>query len=189
MGLRPSPAAFLFFVLACWTNMVIAFTLGFAVAAAFPGDLAPAVVLPCFATLHAMVAGFLVSKATLPPVWRWLYWISYEQWTFSALMINQFGGAEYDAYCSQGGANSTLSALLLSLPAPQRQPAASLAAALGGPAAASACLPLRGDDLLAAFGLDDGRTAWFSLGCAAATAPALMLLFYVGVRTVRHERR
>jgi hypothetical protein len=52
----------------------------------------------------------------------------------------------------------------------------------------TSCEPLRGNDLLEAFDLN-GRSKWVSLGYAALTFPVLCVLFYWGVRTVRHERR
>ncbi len=143
-------------------------------------------------------------------IWRWLYTISYEQWLWSALMINQFDGQEYSAYCH--GAGSTLEAVAALLPGPALAPPAQLgqlagatdasprtrckcvntapllrsllAAALGS----TSCQPLRGSDLISMFDLG-GRNKWGSLGYAALTFPALCVFFYAGVRSVRHERR
>jgi hypothetical protein len=130
-----------------------------------PGEIAPAVLLPCYATLNTLVAGFLITQNTIPSalgvlcslhtrltnglrvlsctsrarpglraparrfssgavIWRWLYTISYEQWLWSALMINQFDGQEYSAYCH--GAGSTLEAVAGLLPGPALAPPAQL---------------------------------------------------------------
>ena len=141
-------------------------------------------------------------------IWRWLYTISYEQWLWSALMVNQFEGQAYSDYCH--GAGSTLEAVAGLLPGPALAPPAQLAtmagacpqrgvalsacgsrfgarrraAALGS----TGCSPLRGSDLLDTFELNE-RSKWASLGYAALTFPVLCLAFYVGVRNVRHEHR
>ena len=31
-----------------------------------PGEIAPAVMLPCYATLNTLVSGFLITKNTIP---------------------------------------------------------------------------------------------------------------------------
>ncbi len=207
----------------------------FTFASVLPGEVAPAVLLPCFATLHTLVAGFLITHNTIPSasrglgdmrcaaltpppyapptlavIWRWLYTISYQQWLWSALMINQFRGQSYSAYCR--GAGSTLEAFAQLLPGPAVAPPQQLAALAGAcrmqhaasrcahaaltahrssaPAAlgSTGCEPLHGDDMLGAFDLRS-RSKWVSLGYAALTFPVLCLLFYLGVRHVRHEKR
>jgi hypothetical protein len=49
-------------------------------------------------------------------IWRWLYTVSYQQWLWSALMVNQFADNAYSAFCH--GAGSTLEALAGILPGP-----------------------------------------------------------------------
>ena len=137
-------------------------------------------------------------------IWRWLYTISYEQWLWSALMVNQFEGQAYSDYCH--GAGSTLEAVAGLLPGPALAPPAQLATMAGAwplcPSAAhmltaplraaalgsTGCSPLRGSDLLDTFELN-ARSKWASLGYAALTFPVLCLAFYIGVRNVRHEHR
>ena len=62
-------------------------------------------------------------------IWRWLYTISYEQWLWSALMVNQFEGQAYSDYCH--GAGSTLEAVAGLLPGPALAPPAQLATMAG----------------------------------------------------------
>ena len=62
-------------------------------------------------------------------IWRWLYTISYEQWLWSALMINQFAGHQYAQYCH--GAHSTLEAVAGLLPGPAMAPPDQLATYAG----------------------------------------------------------
>ena len=62
-------------------------------------------------------------------IWRWLYTISYEQWLWSALMVNQFEGQAYSDYCH--GAASTLEAVAGLLPGPALAPPAQLATMAG----------------------------------------------------------
>ena len=73
-------------------------------------------------------------------IWRWLYTISYEQWLWSALMLNQFDGQAYSEYCH--GAGSTLEAVAGLLPGPALAPPAQLATMAGAcPHALSVVLP------------------------------------------------
>ena len=58
------------------------------------------------------------------------------------------------------------------------------AAAIGS----TGCKPITGSRILSTFYLD-GRNKWLSLGYAAASLPVFFLVFYLGVRNVRHERR
>ena len=75
------------------------------------GEIAPAAALPSLATLFSLTAGFLVNARTMPPVWAWLHWLAYEQWIFSALMVNQFSGQQYTDYCNGGNSTNFLSSL------------------------------------------------------------------------------
>jgi hypothetical protein len=38
----------------------------FTFASMLPGEIAPAVLLPCYATLNTLVAGFLITQNTIP---------------------------------------------------------------------------------------------------------------------------
>lgn len=66
VGLRDDPGAFLFFVFAVWINQCVAMVVGFTLCSVLKGDIAPAILLPVWATLHSLVAGFLVSYNTMP---------------------------------------------------------------------------------------------------------------------------
>ena len=70
-------------------------------------------------------------------IWRWLYTVSYEQWLWSSLMINQYDGQAYSDYCH--GAGSTLEAVAGLLPGPALAPPAQLAAMAGASASPRAC--------------------------------------------------
>lgn len=186
VGLRPSPPRFLFFALVCFANLCTAMLVGYTLASALPGDVAPLVLLPSFATLHTLCTGFLISRSALPALWRWLYTISYEQWLWRALMLNQHRGAAYSAYCDGGSTADALVALLPASVSPAAR--AELRVATNFLAGSDGCVPLQGDDVLLAFGLHGG-TQWAALGWAALWVPALAALFYAGVRCVRHDRR
>lgn len=43
----------------------------FTLSSVVPGEIAPLILLPCFATLNTLVAGMLVTRSTLPVIWRW----------------------------------------------------------------------------------------------------------------------
>ena len=129
-----------------------------------------------------LVGGFFIRKVTIHAVWIWLYWISFIQWTWSALMANEFGGAEFFDHCDAESVADLFGAMPLS---PSQERALSLYAASrsGQP-----CEPILGDTVLASFELDD-RDKWLSLGYAACSLPVFVLTFYLGVRHVKHERR
>lgn len=74
-------------------------TLGLAIGALFIGEAIPSVVLPVYITLNMLVCGFFVREETIPVIWKWLYDISFMQWIFSALCINQFQHQEYNQIC------------------------------------------------------------------------------------------
>ena len=182
VGLNPSPEAFAFFVLAAVVNFAIAMLVGFTIAAGIRGEVGPAVFLPVFTTLNMLVGGFFIRKVTIHAVWIWLYWISFIQWTWSALMANEFAGAEFFDHCDAESVADLFGAMPLS---PSQERALSLYAASrsGQP-----CEPIPGDTVLASFELND-RDKWLSLGYAACSLPVFVLTFYLGVRHVKHERR
>lgn len=182
VGLNASTSAFAFFVLAAVVNFAIAMLVGFTIAAGIRGEVGPAVFLPVFTTLNMLVGGFFIRKVTIHAVWIWLYWISFIQWTWSALMANEFGGAEFFDHCDAESVADLFGAMPLS---PSQERALSLYAASrsGQP-----CEPILGDTVLASFELDD-RDKWLSLGYAACSLPVFVLTFYLGVRHVKHERR
>jgi hypothetical protein len=74
-------------------------TLGLAIGALFIGEAIPSVVLPVYITLNMLVCGFFVREETIPVIWKWLYNISFMQWVFSALCINQFQHQQYNQIC------------------------------------------------------------------------------------------
>jgi ABC-type multidrug transport system permease subunit len=52
--------------------------------------------------MFMLLAGFFIRANTITGWWKWLYWISYMQWAYAAMMINQFKGQAYAELC-QGG--------------------------------------------------------------------------------------
>jgi len=43
----------------------------FTISSMLPGDVWPNILLPVFATLNLLVVGFLVTRDTIPIIWRW----------------------------------------------------------------------------------------------------------------------
>lgn len=143
----------------------------------------PAVFLPVFTTLNMLVGGFFIRKATIHAIWIWLYWISFIQWTWSGLMVNEFGGNEYTDHC---GTTSSLTALFGAMPlSPQQQQALRFFQASR---ATGQCDPILGNSVLASFDLN-GRDKWVSMGWSACSIPVFVVTFYLGVRFVKHEKR
>ena len=183
--LRMDAEALLFFALCTFVNLMIAMLVGFTLSSVLPGEVAPMVLLPCYATLNTLVTGFLLTRATIPVIWRWLYTLSYEQWLWSALMVNQFEGQSFDRLCQ--GHNTTLQAVTAVFPGGVNATAAQLGL-LSMLVHDTSCRPIQGTTLLAAFSLES-RSKWSSLGYSALTFPCLCAAFYTGVRCVKHERR
>lgn len=183
VGLNDDAAKFGFFMLSMGVNFTIAMLVGFTIAAAIAGEVGPAVFLPVFTTLNMLVGGFFIRKATIHGIWIWLYWISFIQWTWSALMVNEFGSMEYRDHCN---GTSSLVDMFGTMPmSPQQQGALQFFEASR---AAGQCDPILGDSVLASFE-QAGRDKWVSLGWSACSIPVFIVTFYVGVRFVRHEKR
>lgn len=53
--------------------------------------------------IFMLFTGFLQSGALIPPWWIWMYYASLFRYSFSALMINEFGGTENAAILVQFG--------------------------------------------------------------------------------------
>ena len=103
-----------FNVLANFVNMTCAMLLGYTISATVPGEVGPGVVLPVFATLNMLVSGFFVRCETIPFIWKWLYEISWMQWSWSAVMSNEFGGnVEFLDHCTPEGLDDMFTQLNL----------------------------------------------------------------------------
>eukprot|EP00216_Chloropicon_sp_CCMP2111_P003023 CAMPEP_0198238714 /NCGR_PEP_ID=MMETSP1446-20131203/4304_1 /TAXON_ID=1461542 ORGANISM="Unidentified sp, Strain CCMP2111" /NCGR_SAMPLE_ID=MMETSP1446 /ASSEMBLY_ACC=CAM_ASM_001112 /LENGTH=768 /DNA_ID=CAMNT_0043921181 /DNA_START=419 /DNA_END=2725 /DNA_ORIENTATION=+ len=94
-GLRESAYSYIFFNLTLWTLNFAAVMLTLSVASASPNVEIAGAAVPLVMTLNFFVGGFMVLADKIPVWWNWLYRISYVQWGFSALMVNQFSGEEY----------------------------------------------------------------------------------------------
>lgn len=100
--------SYIFFNLTLWTLNFAAVMLTLAVASASPNVEIAGAAVPLVMTLNFFCGGFMVLSDKIPVWWKWLYQISYVQWGFSALMINQFEGQEFPQCYSlseQGGAS------------------------------------------------------------------------------------
>ena len=189
VGFDDDVKTFGFFFTACVVNFSTAMLIGFSIAAAIRGEVGPAVVLPVFTTLNMLVGGFFIRRVSIHALWIWLYWISFIQWTWSALMTNEFQGREFYDHCggdvANGGA-AGINDLVGELPlTPDQTRGLELYASSR---ADRPCEPVLGDTVLASFDLDK-RDKWLSLLYAACSTPAFLLTFYLGVRFVKHERR
>ena len=94
-GLHEDFYAYMFLNLALWTLNFAAVMLTLAVASASPNVEIAGAAVPLVMTLNFFVGGFMVLADKIPSWWKWLYKISYVQWGYSALMINQFQGRKY----------------------------------------------------------------------------------------------
>ena len=168
VGLQGGGMEFFFFALVFYvTNqcaMVIAFTIG----AFCPGESLPSVVVPFVSTINSLVAGFLVLKQSMPSFMRWLYYISYYQWSWGALMVNQFKGGTYEEHCKLENSGNAPGVF-------------SMVDELMNIASNGTCIPILGDEILRGFELQE-RDKWESLLNAFWTYPVFTLLFWLALR-------
>jgi len=170
VGLWPAAPAFFFLTLVVFVCTMNATALGFALAIILDQPVLPQAVMTVWHTLNMLCAGFLVPGCQVPPWWRWLYWISYHQWAWSAAMLNEFQHHVYRNPCGSSCAAGPLGGLDID------QLAASL---LGDGVAADGTCAFDGEFALEGFGLA-GRSKWASLGFAALTFPPAVLAFALG---------
>ena len=182
IGLNPSAGSFFFFFLANFVNLNIAMLIGCAIAAAIPGDVGPAVILPIVGTLNMLVGGFFIRARTIHEMWKWLYTLSFIQWAWSAVMVNEYSGRLFYDHCESetGGLDDLLEQLSL--------PESSVRLLRLFFSSQDECEPINGDSVLNTFDLAQ-RNKFTSLLYAALSIPVYFLIFYAGVKHIRHERR
>lgn len=188
------------------SSQVLAMTLGLAIGAIFLGEAIPSVILPVYITLNMLVCGFFVREETIPIWWHWLYDISFMQWVFSALCINQFENQEYNQICEgtlhpprspapysfkfvetdvQLGCGIAPVTEGLDLPLTDAIPidiSADMLDAIFGE-----CQPIQGEAILMMFGISN-RGKWLSLGYACCSFPVLLVMTYFAVKFIRHTK-
>ena len=93
MGLRAGAAHFFtfLFVFVAFNAAVGALALGLAAALGSPGK--TVLVMNLVLLVGVLFAGFLANKASIPPVLRWLTWLSVFRYAWEAMVINELTGA------------------------------------------------------------------------------------------------
>mmetsp|Transcript_14129 Transcript_14129/g.35702 ORF Transcript_14129/g.35702 Transcript_14129/m.35702 type:complete len:303 (+) Transcript_14129:1-909(+) len=185
--LKMTPYGFFFYTFASFVVNMVATAIAFSAASNIHIDFLPQALCTVWNTLNVLVAGFFLPKCQIPKWWSWLYWISYQQWTWSALMINQFGSesgkdmtmgdtqceASFDsgAKCSDGIGN-----LLNRLPM--------LFRSIGFDNSTNQCDAMN-SFTLNMFNLGPGNKThenqWLCLLYASLSLPLFLVLFYIGV--------
>jgi len=182
VGFNPSFSAFCFFVLTSFINFTIAQLIGCTISAAIPGEIGPASLLPIIATLNMLVGGFFIRAKTIHDMWKWLYTVSFIQWVWSALMVNEYQGRQFFDHCDSttGGLDDLVDQLSL--------PESSVQLLRMFAANQNECDPITGESVLRTFSLES-RNRWSSLLYASLSVPVYLFTFYLGVSRVRHEKR
>ena len=186
IGLKLTPYAFFFYVLVSFTGNMVSTTIAFSVAANIHIDFLPQAICTVWNTLNILVSGFFLPKCQIPVWWIWLYWISYQQWIWSALMLNQFGdqsGTEADVASGacensfESGAKCTdgIGTLLNRLPL--------LFRGLGLDGSEGNQCTAMNNFTLNMFAIGEGAHAnqWLCLLYAALSMPVFFALFYLGI--------
>ena len=168
VGLAGGGMEFFFFALVFFVTNQCAMTIAFTVGAACPGESLPSVVVPFISTINSLVAGFLVLKNSIPAFMRWLYYLSYYQWAWGALMVNQFRGGLYTEHCTLENSGNAPGVF-------------SMVDDLMNIASNGTCIPIVGDEVLRGFDLQE-RDKWDSLLNAFWTYPVFIILFYIALR-------
>ena len=93
MGLAPGAAQFLTFafIFVAFNAAVGALALGLAAALGSPGK--TVLVMNLVLLVGVLFAGFLANKESIPPVLRWLTWLSVFRYAWEAMVINELTGA------------------------------------------------------------------------------------------------
>ena len=182
VGLHRDPGKFFFYVLVVFVNTMNSIGLSFAFVANLQVVILPQALAMIWNTLNILCSGFFVVRCDIPRWWSWLYWISYQQWGWSALMLNEFKDSMYFGQCQPAGAaggGPTCGGPFGDINVD------SLAGALLGGTAVNGCVPFQGDWSLQGYGLEE-RDKWMCLLWCSLTFPATVLLAYFGVwRTTR----
>jgi len=174
-----------FVVLANLINMICCMLIGYTIAATIPGEIGPGVLLPVFGTLNMLVSGFFIRCDTIPKVWKWLYEISWMQWSWSAVMVNEFGGSvEFTDHCTPEGIED----MFTQLNVPPAQERAFRFYLRSQTEDGSECEPITGESILRTFSLQN-RKKYRNLAYASIWIPICFTLFYLGVLCVKHEKR
>ena len=193
IGLKMTPYAFFFYTLTSFTVNMVSTAIAFGVASNIHIDFLPQALCTVWNTLNILVSGFFLPKCQIPKWWGWLYWISYQQWTWSALMINQFGdqsgveNAIRDGECtasfdSGSKCSDGMGSLLNRLPM--------LFQSAGMNANGNQCTAMN-NFTLAMFGLGKGShsSQWLCLLYASLSLPIFIGLFWLGIRRSSSSRQ
>jgi len=202
IGLKMTPYAFFFYTLCSFAVNMISTACSFGVASNIHIEFLPQVIIHVWTTLNIMVTGLFLPKCQIPVWWSWLYWISFQQWTWSALMLNQYGvqsgyeksvldgscESSFDngAKCS-GGFGNIMNMLPVLFETGLTQANSSSG---GGPVQQGNKCEAMNRFALNMFFLGEGSHSnmWVCLLYATLSLPVFLLLFYVGVwRSTRRK--
>ena len=176
VGLTRTADAFFFFVLVMFVNVLNSTLLVMAVQTNLQMQILPQAFSAIWTCLNMLCTGFFVTRCQIPRWWIWLYYVSYQQWSWSSLMLNEFQGAVYTNPCETGTCS------------PSPVPGVSIDRLINNllnPGGGGDTCTFEGSYALESFGIAD-RDRWTCLLYAALSGPVFATLFYFGVwRTTR----
>lgn len=100
IGLTAELDKFFIFYAATLLNGFIAVVLGFFFGAIFPTVEQATIMVPLLLVPTMLFSGLLISFDSIPVYFLWLYYISFVQYIFKILLLNEFQDFEFDA-CSE----------------------------------------------------------------------------------------
>eukprot|EP00188_Purpureofilum_apyrenoidigerum_P006014 Plantae.Rhodophyta-Purpureofilum_apyrenoidigerum.ctg8588.p1 GENE.Plantae.Rhodophyta-Purpureofilum_apyrenoidigerum.ctg8588~~Plantae.Rhodophyta-Purpureofilum_apyrenoidigerum.ctg8588.p1 ORF type:complete len:677 (-),score=140.60 Plantae.Rhodophyta-Purpureofilum_apyrenoidigerum.ctg8588:728-2758(-) len=98
-NLNPNAARFFIYMLLLLTHVIVSQSAGLAISAATMNVKKATTLASIFLLASMMVAGFYVDTENLPVWIRWLQYVSYVVYSFSAVLVNEVAGVEYP--CSE----------------------------------------------------------------------------------------
>ena len=108
VGLNPSPTRFACFLVLIMLTGLTGIGLGMVVASAAPSLDSAIAIGPILVIIMILFGGFYVNTASLPPWLDWVQYLSIMRWSFSGLMVNEFG-SNLDVGGNGGGSGATFS--------------------------------------------------------------------------------
>jgi ABC-type multidrug transport system permease subunit len=103
VGLRRTPEAYFTFLCAFALCILVAQSLGLALSCAIPNVQVSLIVAPMVILMLMILGGFYVRFSSIPRFIRWLSWCSQARYAFTAMVVNEFSGREFQCAAGPGG--------------------------------------------------------------------------------------
>mmetsp|Transcript_5117 Transcript_5117/g.15304 ORF Transcript_5117/g.15304 Transcript_5117/m.15304 type:complete len:565 (-) Transcript_5117:114-1808(-) len=161
--LNPGVGRFFIYMLLLLTHVIVSQSAGLAISAATMNVKKATTLASIFLLASMMVAGYYVDTENLPVWVRWMQYVSYVVYSFSAVLVNEVDGAEYP--CSE--------------PPTEFRPE--------GPMP-SPCV-ITGDDVLRTYDIQSGLGVWGNFGVMVGFILFFRALAYFFLRVFHRKHK